>query len=112
MRRMMITTEAFADYTEMLRLDPNNAEAYCNRGNVYDDKHDYDHAIADIKDAIRVSPTYASACTGTTPPTTKPSRPTKKPPPRPKSLATAYCNRGNARATTSTIPEEALSDYN
>ena len=37
-----------ADYTEAIRLDPKHVDAYINRGAVYDDKLDYDKALADF----------------------------------------------------------------
>jgi tetratricopeptide (TPR) repeat protein len=47
---------ALADYTEAIRLDPKNDEAYFNRGNAYYDKEDYDSALDDYNEAIRLSP--------------------------------------------------------
>ena len=49
---------AIADFTQAIKLDPNNAAAYCNRGVVYDD---YDRAIADFNHAIKLDPNYATA---------------------------------------------------
>jgi tetratricopeptide (TPR) repeat protein len=52
---------AIVDCTEAIRLDPNDAEAYKERGNAYFSKRDYDHAIADCTEAIRLgllSPDY------------------------------------------------------
>jgi tetratricopeptide (TPR) repeat protein len=45
---------AITDYNEVIRLDPKYAFAYYNRGNVYEAKKDYDHAIADFGDAIQL----------------------------------------------------------
>jgi lipoprotein NlpI len=50
-----------ADFTEAIRLDPNYAEAYRNRGAVRYFKGDYDGAIADCTEAIRLAPKNASA---------------------------------------------------
>jgi len=47
------------DYTEAIRLDPENAEAYINRGWAYFWEEDYDKAIADYTEAIRLEPTDA-----------------------------------------------------
>jgi len=35
--------------------------AYSNRGNAFDDKKDYEHAIADFDAAIKIDPRYATA---------------------------------------------------
>ena len=43
------------------QLDPNYAEAYNNRGAAYDDKREYDRAIQDYDQAIRLNPNYALA---------------------------------------------------
>ena len=45
----------------MIRLDPRNAAAFNNRGSAYDDKRDYDRAIADYGAAIALNPSYAEA---------------------------------------------------
>ena len=53
---------AIADFTQAIRLNPNNAIAYYNRGNVYNiDKRDYDRAIADYTQVIRLDPNNARA---------------------------------------------------
>lgn len=36
--------------------EPRDAEAYYNRGNAYDDKGEYDRAIADYNKAIEINP--------------------------------------------------------
>ena len=48
--------KAIADYTEAVRLDPEYAVAYCNRGLAYSKKGDHDEAIADFTAAIRINP--------------------------------------------------------
>jgi tetratricopeptide (TPR) repeat protein len=50
---------AIADSTQALRLDPNFANAYSNRGNAYLRKRDYDRAIADYEAALRINPNDA-----------------------------------------------------
>ena len=50
-----------SDYSEAIRLKPDYAEAYYNRGNAYRDKGDNDHAIADYNEAIRLKPDYTDA---------------------------------------------------
>ena len=52
---------AIADYTEAIRLDPGDAEAYYNRGVIYAHKGDYDAAVADYTEAIRLDPGDATA---------------------------------------------------
>jgi len=54
---------AVSDFTQVIRLLPNNAKAYDNRGcvyaqrgNIYRDKNDYDKAIADFETALRLDP--------------------------------------------------------
>ena len=53
--------QAIADYTEAIRLNPEYAEAYCNRGVAYWEKGNDDKAIADFTEAIRLNPEYARA---------------------------------------------------
>src|SRR4051812_59470 len=50
-----------ADYNETIRLNPNDASAYFNRGKFWDAKGDFDRAIADYSEAIRLDPKYAAA---------------------------------------------------
>jgi tetratricopeptide (TPR) repeat protein len=50
------------DYTEVIRLDPEYADAFYNRGVARRLKGDYDGAIADYSEAIRLDPGYASEC--------------------------------------------------
>ncbi len=52
---------AIADYSEAIRLKPDDASAYYNRGNAYRAKGDNGRAIADYDQAIRLKPDYASA---------------------------------------------------
>jgi tetratricopeptide (TPR) repeat protein len=47
---------AIADYDQALKLDPNYALAYNNRGNAHFLKKNYDRAIADYDQAIRIDP--------------------------------------------------------
>jgi tetratricopeptide (TPR) repeat protein len=48
-------------YTEVLRLDPEDAQAYWFRGASYTKKGDYDKAIADCTEAIRLDSNNALA---------------------------------------------------
>jgi tetratricopeptide (TPR) repeat protein len=55
---------AIADYGEAIRLDPNNAAAFRNRGVLNTRVRRYDRAIADFTDAIRLDPKVAAALYG------------------------------------------------
>ncbi len=48
-------------YTDAIKQEPNNAEAYYNRGNAYAKKGNYNMAIADYSVAIWIEPNYADA---------------------------------------------------
>lgn len=50
-----------AHYTEAIRLNPNFADAYYNRGLIYDYYVDDDLALADYAEALRIQPDYALA---------------------------------------------------
>lgn len=53
-------TEQVIQYLdEAIRLKPDLAEAYNNRGNAYGDMKDYQRAIEDYNEAIRLKPDYA-----------------------------------------------------
>ena len=49
-------TEAIAEYDAAIRLNPQYAPAYNNRGIVYDDLGEFERAIADFDEAIRLAP--------------------------------------------------------
>jgi tetratricopeptide (TPR) repeat protein len=51
-----------ADYTQVIRLTPNDADAYNNRGVAWYYKGDNDRAIVDYTEAIRLNPRLAPAC--------------------------------------------------
>jgi len=51
---------AIEDLNTVIRLDPNNAMAYLERGTAYSDKGDHDRAIADYNQAIRLYPNNAN----------------------------------------------------
>ena len=53
-----------ADYSEAIRRDPKNAQAYNNRGLAYCKQRKFDEAIADFSEAIRLDPKLASAYSG------------------------------------------------
>jgi len=52
---------AIADFNQALKLDPNDAIAYNERGLAYYHNKDYDRAIADFNQAIKLNPTFAIA---------------------------------------------------
>ena len=41
-----------ADFTTVLKLDPNNVNAYFNRGSAYDSLGQYEKAVADYTHAL------------------------------------------------------------
>ncbi len=53
--------EAIEAYNNAIRLDPNYAIAYNNRGNAYRDLKEYTKAIKDYNRAIDLNPRYAYA---------------------------------------------------
>jgi tetratricopeptide (TPR) repeat protein len=55
---------AIADYDEGLRLDPNNAAAFRNRGFLNTRRQRYDRAIQDFDEAIRLDPNVAASFLG------------------------------------------------
>jgi tetratricopeptide (TPR) repeat protein len=58
-----VVDQVIADLTETIRLDPNDADAYYNRGACYLLKGEPDNAIADFTEAIRLGhPRAALAC--------------------------------------------------
>jgi tetratricopeptide (TPR) repeat protein len=55
---------AIADYSQAIRLDPDDAWAYYNRGGAYYYKGDYRRARMDWEQALRIDPNYANARDG------------------------------------------------
>ena len=53
--------KAIADYTKVIKLNSNYAEAYFYRGIAYDNLGEYQKAIADYNKAIEVEPNDANA---------------------------------------------------
>ncbi|MDR2553384.1 MAG: tetratricopeptide repeat protein [Treponema sp.] len=51
--------QAIADFTQAIRLEPNNSYRYEDRANAYEKKGDYDQAIADYTQVIRLAPDRA-----------------------------------------------------
>ena len=54
-------SQAIADYSKAIQLNPGYAEAYYSRGCAYDGIGEYDKAIADYKKTIELDPNHASA---------------------------------------------------
>ena len=50
---------AIENYTKVIELNPDYADAYYNRGVIYRDKGEVDRAIADRNRAIELNPDYA-----------------------------------------------------
>jgi tetratricopeptide (TPR) repeat protein len=53
--------KALADYSAIIKLDPQSALAFNNRGYTRMDKGEVDKAIADYTEAIRLDPKYVLA---------------------------------------------------
>lgn len=56
--------KAINDFSEAIRLDPNVAIIYFNRGNAYYDHGNLDKACSDYNEAIRLDPNFARAYVG------------------------------------------------
>ena len=53
--RKAMYDRAIADFTQAIRLDPNDTKAYTERGSAYNAKGDNDRAIADFTQALRLN---------------------------------------------------------
>ncbi len=56
--------KAIEHYSEAIRLNPRDPDAYCNRGGAYVFKKEYDKAISDYSEAIRLNPRHVVAYCG------------------------------------------------
>jgi tetratricopeptide (TPR) repeat protein len=56
---MRVLEQAIQDYTQAIRLDPNNRRLYNDRGVVFSDMRETDLAIADFNQAIIINPNLA-----------------------------------------------------
>ena len=52
---------AIADFNQAIKLNPEDADAYYNRGLARFDLEDYQGAIADFTQAIQLNPDYVGA---------------------------------------------------
>ena len=55
------TSRAIEDFDQAIRLNPNHAEAFNNRGAAYNATGQDDRAIEDYSQAIRLNPNHAMA---------------------------------------------------
>ncbi len=55
------TDEAIEAYSHAIKLNPNSAAPYDNRGGTYFNKGDFDRAIVDFNKAIELNPNHANA---------------------------------------------------
>lgn len=53
--------KSLKDTDEMLRLDLNSSWAYIQRGNIYFFKNDFDNALSNYNEGIRLQPDYGLA---------------------------------------------------
>ena len=60
-RMLRRSGDAIDVYSQAIKIEPDYAEAYNNRGIAYDDTGDYDQAIRDYSKAIELKPDYSEA---------------------------------------------------
>ncbi len=58
---MLGDTEAISNYTDTIRLNPKDANAYYKRGVVYFNTRNYDKTKADLESVLRIDPNYPEA---------------------------------------------------
>jgi tetratricopeptide (TPR) repeat protein len=49
------------NYSKAIEINPQDANAYFNRGNAYEEKSDHDRAIAEYSKVIEINPQDANA---------------------------------------------------
>ena len=50
-----------SDYNKAIEINPNYAEAYNNRGNIYAQQEEFTKAISNFSKAVKLKPSYAAA---------------------------------------------------
>lgn len=60
----MTFDHALADFTEAIRLNPAEADAYAKRGHIYGKQGRYAEAIADFSEVIRLDPNNVTVYIG------------------------------------------------
>lgn len=88
------TQKALADFSEVLRIKPNNHDVFTNRGNLYFNANDIDKAFVDYEKVISILEPMGQLDKDKT-----------------ESLGKAYNNRGSCKFRRNQI-EEAFKDYN
>lgn len=53
--------EAKAEFQQVIRLDPNHAEAHCNLGTAYNTENNWDEAIQELNIALKLKPGFVAA---------------------------------------------------
>lgn len=57
--------KAVADFTTVIKLDPNNVNAYFNRGSAFDSLGQYDRAVSDYTQALDLDSTSTDVISST-----------------------------------------------
>ncbi|MFN6474427.1 MAG: tetratricopeptide repeat protein, partial [Nostoc sp. SerVER01] len=110
-------TQAIANYTQALKLKPDDVDAYNNRGVAYNNQGNHTQAIADYNQVLKLKPNYADAYNNRgvaydnqgnhTQAIADYNQALKLKP----DLAAAYNNRGNTYANQGNYTQ-AIADYN
>lgn len=53
--------QALSEHTKAIHINPNMAEVYFNKGNIYSKKGEYDKAIINLTKALQIDPEHAKA---------------------------------------------------